>query len=132
MYTGFLMPGHTVSPHRYIHHMCHCIRLPKRFSAWHRLNPDISTDGLCLPDICKIPAGLLSASGSIPLDNAVLGFYGNEHHSLPFADFRRLAAKKALASSRNSFSSSRRRISFSCSLFCLRSICTSSARVMAV
>ena len=38
-------------------------------------------------------------NSSFPL--AVFCFYGDEFHSLPFADFRRLAAKKALASSRN-------------------------------
>ena len=45
----------------------------------------------------------------------------NEFHSFVLADLRRLAAKKALASSRNSFSSLRRLISLFCSFTCLRS-----------
>ena len=53
-----------------------------------------------------------------------------EHHSLVFVDFRRLAAKKALASSRNSFSSLRRRIFLSCSFTHLCSILIFSARPM--
>ena len=52
--------------------------------------------------------------------------------SLPFADFRRLATKKAPAYSKNSFSSFRRRISFSCSLTCLHRTDNSSARLIAV
>ena len=63
---------------------------------------------------------------------AVFCFYGDEFHSLPFADFRRLAAKKALASARNSFSSFSRRISSSCCFTCLRRVFNSSARLIAV
>ena len=40
----------------------------------------------------------------------------NKLHTFVFVDFRRLAAKKALASSRKSFSFFRRRISLSCAL----------------
>lgn len=69
-------------------------------------------------------------NSSFPL--AVFCFYGDEFHSLPFADFRRLAAKKALASARNSFSSFSRRISFSCCFTCLRRVFNSSARLIAV
>ncbi len=69
-------------------------------------------------------------NSSFPL--AVFYFYGDEFHSLPFADFRRLAAKKALVSARNSFSSFSRRISFSCCFTCLRRVFNSSARLIAV
>ena len=69
-------------------------------------------------------------NSSFPL--AIFCFYGDEFHSLPFADFRRLAAKKALASARNSFSSFSRRISFSCCFTCLCRVFNSSARLIAV
>ena len=48
---------------------------------------------------------------SFTLHHAVIRFHSDKHHSLFLADLRRLAAKKALASSRNSFFSFRRRIS---------------------
>ncbi len=51
-----------------------------------------------------------------------------EHHSLVFVDFRRLAAKKALASSRNSFSS----LSLSCSFTRLCGILIFSATPIAL
>ena len=35
-----------------------------RLPAWHQLNPDISTVGLCLPDIYKNPAVLHAGPGS--------------------------------------------------------------------
>ena len=47
-------------------HKYRYIYLLMRLPAWHRPNPDISTDGLCLPDIYKIPAASLSASGITP------------------------------------------------------------------
>ena len=67
-----------------------------------------------------------------PGNPAVLCFQSQKDHSLVFADFRRLAAKKALASSKNSFSSFRRRISLSCSLTRLRSMVISSDRLIAL
>src|SRR5699024_7747931 len=67
-----------------------------------------------------------------PGSPAVLCLQCQKDHSLVFADFRRLAAKKALASSRNSFSSFRRRISLSCSFTRLRSMVISSARLIAL
>ena len=63
---------------------------------------------------------------------AVLCLQSQKDHSLVFADFRRLAAKKALASSRNSFSSLRRRISLSCSFTRLRSMVISSDKLIAL
>ena len=53
-------------------------------------------------------------------------FERNKRHSFVFADLRRLAAKKAPASSRKSFSFFKRRISFSCSLTRWRSFKSSS------
>ena len=44
------------------------------------------------------------------LNPAVIRFHCNKDQPLFFAGFRRLAAKKALASSKNSFSSFKRRI----------------------
>ena len=41
----------------------------------------------------------------LSLDPAAVSFYINKPHSQVFGDFRQLAAKKALASARNSFSS---------------------------
>ena len=49
--------------------------------------------------------------GQLPFVPAVVHLVRNEPHSGVLADFRRLAAKKALASSKNSFSSFKRRIS---------------------
>jgi len=69
---------------------------------------------------------------NFPFDPAVLRPERKKHHSLIFTDFRRLAAKKALASSRNSFSSFRRGISLSCSFTRLRNIVISSARLLAL
>lgn len=66
------------------------------------------------------------------LDRAAVGLNINKFHSQLFVDFRRLAAKKALASARNLFSSFRRLISFSCSFVCCLSFCTSSVRLIAV
>ena len=62
---------------------------------------------------------------------AVIRLFCKKPHSLFFADFRRLAAKKALASAKNAFSSFSRRISRSNALFCLRSTASSSARLIA-
>src|SRR5699024_2762498 len=67
-----------------------------------------------------------------PGSPAVLCLQCQKDHSLVFTDFRRLAAKKALASSRNSFSSFRRRISLSCSFTRLRSMVISSDRLIAL
>ena len=55
---------------------------------------------------------------------AVVCLLCNKTHSQVFSDLRRLAAKKALASDRNSFSSFKRAISLACSLFCCLSFCT--------
>lgn len=66
------------------------------------------------------------------LNPAVIRFNCNKHQSLFFADFRRLAEKKALASSRNSFSSFKRQISLSCSLTRFLSAISSSLRDNAV
>jgi hypothetical protein len=63
---------------------------------------------------------------------AILCFSVCEHQSLVLADFRQLAAKKALSSSKNSLSSFRRRISVSCFFTCLRKFASFSARRMAV
>ena len=70
--------------------------------------------------MCQIPIKPLSRHTkritikcSPSLEPAVVCLYGDKPHPQVFADFRRLAAKKALASSRNSFSSFRRRISLS-------------------
>ena len=46
--------------------------------------------------------------GNVTRDTAVIGFDGNKLHSDVFADLRRLAAKKALASSKKAFSFLRR------------------------
>ncbi len=61
MPSGFLreVPDTCGSVHKYRY-----IHLLMRLTAWHQLNPDISTAGLCLPDIYKTPAVPLSASGS--------------------------------------------------------------------
>ena len=59
-----------------------------------------------------------------PLHRAGVCLLCNKTHSQVFADLRRLAAKKALASARNSFSSFKRAISLACSLFCCLSFCT--------
>ena len=67
-----------------------------------------------------------------PLYSAAVCLDINKPHPQVFADFRRLAAKKALASAKNSFSSFKRAIPFACSLFCCLSFCTSSVRLIAV
>ena len=67
-----------------------------------------------------------------PLNRAVVCLPGDKTHSQVFSDFRRLAAKKALASARNPFSSFNRAISFACSLFCCLSFCTSSVGLINV
>ena len=70
--------------------------------------------------------------GNFSVNPAVLCFQSQKDHSLVCADSRRLAAKKALASSRNSFSSFRRWISLSCSFTLLRSMVISSYRLIAL
>ena len=84
--------------------------------------------------IKSLPADMedSTAEGGISFQFAVFCLKGNELHSFVFAGFRRLAAKKALASSRKSFSFFKRRISFSCSLTCWRSRSSSSLSVMAL
>ena len=68
----------------------------------------------------------------IPFSLRLFCLKSKELHSFVFPDFRRLATKKALASSRKSFSFFKRRISFSCSLTCWRSWSSSSLSVMAL
>lgn len=65
-------------------------------------------------------------------DHAVLCFQSQKNHSLVLADFRRLAEEKALASSKNSFSALRCRISLSCSFTRLHSMVVSSEKLIAL
>lgn len=84
----------------------HCIHLQSGYSSLHQPCPDISIGGLYFSGIYRNTVSLSPASGNkrkFPLAAAVLCLYFREHHFLVFADFRWLAAKKALSSSRNSF-----------------------------
>ena len=68
----------------------------------------------------------------IPFVCAVCCLERNKLHTFVFVDFRRLAVKKALASSRKSFSFFSRRISLSCALSCARSCTSSSCKLRAL
>ena len=80
-----------------------------------------------------LPAHLQNPTvqGDFSFLSAAVRLLRNKPHSMFPADFRRLAAKKALASAKNSFSSFSRRFSRSSALLCLRSVPNSSARLMA-
>ena len=105
----------------FFHGICQALILP-----WTVFVREIFVEAL--PADTKHPA----IRCDFPGNPAVLCFQSQKDHSLVFADFRRLAAKKALASSQNSFSSFRRRISLSCSLTRLRSMVISSDRLIAL
>lgn len=103
----------------------------------HGLRQSLVFPGPALPR--KIPVKALAADLQNPavqgypaLPLAAVRLFRNEPHSLFLADFLRLAAKKALASAKNSFSSLSRRLAFSSSFTCLRSTASSSARLIAV
>ena len=102
------------------HRFCYLLIFPRLFARFKIVIESLPTD-IKHPAIKSLFAFLRAAAN----------LKCNETHSHVFADFRRLAAKKALASWRNSFSSSRRLTSFDNSFTCFRSSTSSSFIVKA-
>ena len=71
----------------------------------------------------------LTIKSDFPFNDAIFSHQCNVFHSFVFPDFQWLAAKKADASFKNSFSSFNRLTSFSRSFSCLRSSSFSAANV---
>src|SRR5574344_982856 len=97
------------------HCICNSLIFPRLFACFEIVIEPLPTD-------IKHPA----VKSQFAFLRAVASLKRNETHPHVLADFRRLAAKKALASSRNSFSSLSRLFSFASSLTCLRSSTSSS------